>query len=50
MHKDRYEYYFHFEQHPGITYTPDFGKMMSRDRFLAIWSALLSVDESVPPP
>ena len=48
VYKDRYEQYWQLESTNNITYTPGFGKVMSRDRFLAIWTMLHCVDESDP--
>ena len=48
VHKDRYEQYWQLESTNNITYTPGFGKVMSRDQFPAIWTMLHCVDESDP--
>lgn len=46
IHKDRYEQYWNMEENHHLTYTPGFPTVMSRDRFLAIWTMLHCVDES----
>ena len=45
IHKDRYEMYWRMENNSPLTYTPGFAKIMSRDRFLAIWTMLHCVNE-----
>nr|XP_039258485.1 piggyBac transposable element-derived protein 4-like [Styela clava] len=47
LYKDRYEQYWR-TKNTRLTYTPGFAEIMSRDRFLAIWSLLHCVDENDP--
>ena len=47
VYKDRYEQYWKMANNP-ITSTPGFKEIISRDRFLAIWSLLHCVDEKDP--
>lgn len=47
IHKNRYEMYWK-QKSSWITCTPGFGKVFTRDRFLAIWSMLHCVDELNP--
>ncbi|XP_050392713.1 piggyBac transposable element-derived protein 4-like [Patella vulgata] len=47
VHKDRYEQYWKTKDNL-LTATPGFPKIMSQDRFLAIWSMLHCVNEEDP--
>lgn len=47
LHKDRYEYYWRLKD-PTICQTPGFSNVMTRDRFLVIWTSLHAVDEDDP--
>ena len=47
VYKDHYEQYWRLKDNL-LTATPGFGKVFSRDRFLAIWSMLHCVDEDDP--
>ncbi len=47
LYKDRYEQYWRSKD-SRICATPGFPEIMSRDRFLAIWSCLHAVDEDDP--
>jgi len=47
IHRDRYEQYWRSKD-TTITYTPGFAEVMTRDRFLAIWSLLHCVNEDDP--
>ena len=42
---DRYEMYWRMENNSSLTYTAGFAKIMSRDRFLAIWTMLHCVNK-----
>ena len=47
VHKDRYEQYWKFKNN-FLTVTPGFPKVLTRDRFLAIWFMLHFVNEQNP--
>jgi hypothetical protein len=47
LYKNRYEEYWR-TKNTAICFTPGYGQVMARDRFLAIWACLHAVDEEDP--